>query len=142
MNKRRNIIVTSIVILMAMFAVVMFYSLYTYGAGSETRDEYAVVYKGDTKDYRFTVRNVYSSRAVNLTGFIVLFRVKKNVSDSSYVIDETCTIADAAEGLATVSLSASDTDLDTGDYFAYTILTNAGDTVYETLLKSKWKVVQ
>jgi hypothetical protein len=127
----------------ALVILLVVYSAYfLIGAGTELRDVYATVFKGDTKSYRFTVHNAYTYGAVDLTGHIVKFRVKKNSSDSSYVIDKTCTISDAENGQATVSLSATDTDIDTGTYYAYVVMTNAGGTSYETLQKSKWVVAQ
>jgi hypothetical protein len=125
-----------------LLASIFFYAVHLTGAGSESRDVYALVYKGDSKSYRFTVRNAYTYDGVDLTGHIVKFRVKKNPSDSSYVIDKTCTLSDAANGQATVSLSQTDTDIDTGTYYAYIVLTDEGSTLYETLLKSKWVVTQ
>ena len=40
----------------------------------------------------------------------------------------------------TVSLSTTDTNIAAGDYWAYVVWTETG--VYETLLQSKWKVVE
>jgi len=119
-----------------------YYANNLIGASSENKDVFAMVYSGDSKNYKVTVRNVYTYDTVDLTGFIVKFRVKKNSTDTTYVIDKTCALLDAENGVATVALSTSDTDIDAGTYYAYIILTNEGDTIYETLLKSKWIVTQ
>ena len=118
------------------------FGLYLFGAGSLSRDEFANVYVGDSKNYRFTVKNHETYDACDITGDIIKFRVKASASDATYVIDKTCTITDADEGQATVALAVTDTDLDTGTYYAYVVLTNASGSVYETLLKSKWIVIQ
>ena len=136
---KRHYITISICLLLVF---ILYHTHNLFGAGNEFRDAFASVFKGDTKNYLFTIRNHYTYDVVNLTGFIVKFRVKKNPSDSSYEIDKTCTLLDAENGQATVALSTSDTDIDSGTYYAYIILTNDGETIYETLLKSTWKVTQ
>jgi len=52
------------------------------------------------------------------------------------------TLSDDGVWMGVTTLSATDTNLDAGDYFAYVELSNASLSYDEVLLKSKWKVVQ
>lgn len=135
MNKKNiTILLASITLTLIVFVYIV------YSAGTESVDVFDPVFKGDSKNYRFTVKNVYDNDVIDITSKTIKFRVKKDVSDATYVIDKTCTISDAEAGQCTVSLTTSDTNLDTGTYYAYVV--DATGTTYETMLKSVWVVTQ
>lgn len=71
----------------------------------------------EAKTIRFTVTD--ASGIVNLSTATLTFGVKKNKSDAAYVILKADALFGkvlAATGIVTVPLSATDTDLDQGEY--------------------------
>jgi len=101
------------------------------------------IFKGDSVPYQIQVRDGKSDEIVDLTGYLVDFRVKKNPTDANYVIDKTCTISDPESGIATVTLTTSETDaLSNYQYTAYVIYTDLSGDVHQTMLKSSLTVTQ
>ena len=97
--------------------------------------------KGDTRPLKFTVKNPYTDNIVDLTGYVVKFYVKKNLTDSTYVINKTCTVSSPTTGIATVILTISDTNIAIGEYWGYLVLTDALSSVKYTMLKSKLTII-
>ncbi len=66
-----------------------------FAAGSQERDVFASIYKSKTKACSFPLRNIDTNDPIPIdtTKDVVYFRVKKNTSDATYVINKTCTFA-------------------------------------------------
>lgn len=133
----------------SVFFVYFAYSHYAMATTIENKDLFATVYKGDSKAYRFTVHNAYTYKASDLTGYTLTFYVKKSVTDTTYVVNEACTLmtqSGTTKGQCYVVLSQADTtyvlgnnesdQLSTGTYYAYLVITKTG--VKNTLFESKW----
>lgn len=63
--------------------------------------------QNDSISLNFTITQ--NGTAFNLTGYSIVYRAKVAFADAAYVINETATITDAANGKCSVSLSATDT---------------------------------
>lgn len=86
--------------------------------------------KGDSKIYYLTVKQ--NGVAFPLTGYTIKFVVRVCPDDVTPLIEKTATITDESGGLATVSLSPTDTDIPFG-YYMYDFDLIQGSTFKRTL---------
>lgn len=124
----------------------------TFSAQPDNLDLFEAIHKGDSISYRFTVKNFYTYKDADLTGYTVKFYVKKNRSDTTYVVNKTCTLqtqSGSTKGKCYCVLSTDDTTYENGDdegdeltiktYWAYLVVYDPDDANYkETLFESKW----
>lgn len=122
-----------------------------YAHSESEKNVFASVHKGDSRPLRFSIHNAYTYKDSDLTGQVITFVVKKNKSDSTYIMEKECTNQTQSgdtKGKCYVILSKDDTtyeggvdsndELSVGTYYAYVILENEGGTTKNTLLESKW----
>lgn len=87
------------------------------------------VYKGEEVDLVFTMDPVE-----DITGWTILFTVRKSLKSGSLTMSKTATISDASGGQFVISIDADDTEeLRAGDYLYDTTRTDAeNETVLST----------
>ena len=123
--------------------IILLITVTAYGYSPQARNILMDIYQGDSVPYEITVLDGYSNEVVDLTGYLVKFKVKKKPTDANYVIDKNCTIASPTTGIATVTLSTAETSaLNNYQYTAYVIYTDESGETYQTTLKSTLTVTQ
>ncbi len=99
-------------------------------------------YRGDTKEVKVTITKADGS-PFDLTGATITFTMKKDDTDpdAEAVIQKTAVISTPASGEALLTLTATDTNQDTGEYFYDFQLVDSSGKV-TTLLKETISVLQ
>ena len=98
------------------------------------------VYKGDDKDFTLTLKDS-SNNAIDITDDTIVMTVKATDSDTaSAVISSNATLTSPTTGVATFSLSNTDTAITAGEYFYDVQRTH--DSKVSTLMKGKFIVTQ
>jgi len=88
------------------------------------------IYRGDTYE---TVLNVTSGGSpLNITGYTITFAAQKEPTQAATDIEVTATINDAPGGIATISLSSTNTDVEVTSYTYDVEFRNSGDTIVQT----------
>jgi len=84
--------------------------------------------RGDTPQYNFTITNVATGLAIDLTGATIAFMAKERISDTdaNAKIDRDCTITDATNGKCFIKLTEAETGF-----------TGNSNKVYEAELESR-----
>lgn len=90
-------------------------------------------YRGDTVPISITVKNKSTGTARNLTGETVTLKVSQYLGGPQVWAAKSFTITDAANGLATLELSASDTANMIGEYQFIVEVTTAASKPYTAL---------
>jgi len=77
------------------------------------------IYKGDTEEITFTVKNQYTGVVKDLTGYTMKMYIKKSKldSDSDALVEVEATISAPTTGVGVVNLSVSNTDLPRKTYY-------------------------
>jgi len=99
------------------------------------------VYRGDTFSRSLFFTNV-SGAAIDITGWIVFFTVKKNEEDldtAAIISKDIDTHTNPGLGLSSISLSKDDTDVDPYAYW-YDIQIKTGTGEIRTIMKDKFTV--
>jgi len=86
------------------------------------------VFRGKTLVIPLTFTNADGS-AVDLTGYVITFAAKKDIAQAGYDIEVTAVITDIPGGLATISLTTADTDLDPAGFTYDVDFRNSGDVI-------------
>lgn len=92
-----------------------------------------VIPRGDSRSFLTTFTDE-DGNAIDITGDTVYFTVKKNLADANVdaeIYKEITSHTDPTNGQTTISLTASDTDLDPGQYY-YDIQRVSGSEVKST----------
>lgn len=99
-------------------------------------------YRRDTKVYNMIFTDG-SGVAINITNAIITFTMKRRASDfdTDAVIQKKATITSGVGGLATLTLTAGETDVDIGKYY-YDIQYKAGTGAITTIIASTLNVLQ
>lgn len=90
--------------------------------------------QGDTLDFTITVRNS-DGTLVDLTGGSLIFTMSK-WPDETPVLQKSCTIVDAVNGLAQVSATALEMDMEVGVYYWEIQITWPGGDVTTTPMQT------
>jgi hypothetical protein len=98
--------------------------------------------QGDTKTFTVTVYDSDGS-LYDLTGYTVRFTVKddKDTVDGSASISKTGNVTDAENGVFTVSLTNTDTNITAGIYY-YDFQIDNGSSIVKTVESGIFQVVQ
>ena len=78
------------------------------------------IYNKNDRSFPYRVWNSTTRKYVNITDWTIWFTVKTNktdTDDNALILKKITSHTDAVNGLTTVSLSNSDTDLDAGTYY-------------------------
>ena len=100
------------------------------------------MYKRDDKGFSFTFTDT-SGDAVDLTGDTIFFTVKENETDldADALIRKDITPPDPTTGVAEMTISHDDSDVDVGDwYFDVQRVTAAGTVT--TIMKGTFRIIQ
>ena len=96
-------------------------------------------YRGDSLTIDGVVRN-QDGDVVNITGGTILFSVKKNQTDTDYVITKSASITSPTEGKFTIILSPSDLNKTPGTYF-YDIELRLNEATIHTISKGFFTIL-
>jgi hypothetical protein len=88
--------------------------------------------QGTTWSVTVTYTDV-TGTAIDLTGYSVRAEMKRNFSDSTAAQTITCTLTDAENGVITLSLTAAQTKLLSGDYLYDLEIQSAGGAISRLL---------
>lgn len=103
------------------------------------------VYKGDDKSWTLNFKS--SNIAIDITGYVVFFTVKQNMTDgdltdSAALIKKTISNhSDPTHGITVLSITNSDTNIPAGDYF-YDIQMKDTSNKITTVMVGKFSIVQ
>jgi len=102
------------------------------------------IYNKDDKSYTITLKNSTTNKPINITGNSIWFTVKETKTDvdgSASILKKVTSHTDAANGVTTISLSNSDTDLTAGTYY-YDIQRLDANSKVSTLTSGKFIIKQ
>jgi len=100
------------------------------------------IYRGDTKTYSLTFTDA-DNAAIDITGWTIFFTVKEKKSDADddAVLKKDVTVhGDPTNGLSSIALSATDTDISPSRYY-YDIQIKKDDDSINTVLCSTFEVL-
>jgi len=98
------------------------------------------VYKGDDHTWTLTFTDS-AGDAIDITSSTVTLTVKTNKTDATAQIANNATLTDPTNGICTISVSNSDTNISAGEYFFDIRYTTSGGVV-TTVLYGIFRVVQ
>lgn len=64
-----------------------------------------------------TLNFTYEGNPLDITGATVTFGVKKNPSDTSFIIQETAVLTDPSNGVAVITIASATTDISAKKYY-------------------------
>lgn len=96
--------------------------------------------RGNTRDIYQTVYDV-DDVIFNITGYTIKMYVKKNLSDSAYIMDLTGSVLNGALGTLKIPMTITNTDQEPGKYH-YSIEINDGTTDVYAVKNSTFEIVQ
>ena len=100
------------------------------------------IYRGDSKTIDISVVDATGS-AVDITGASAIFTARERENDSSYIIQKSLTITDAANGEMQLALTPTETTINVKSYPAdiqLTLSDGSVHTIWKSTLKIKWDV--
>ena len=100
------------------------------------------MYKRDDKGFTFTFVDS-DGAAVDLTGDTIFFTVKENETDvdADALIRKDITPSDPTGGIATMTITHTESDVDVGDHYFDVQRVTSGGTV-TTITKGTFKILQ
>lgn len=94
------------------------------------------LYRGTTKTLTLTFKDS-AGDAIDITGYTIYMTAKEvydtDATDANAVINETASITDAVNGIATISLSVADTTKTARKYFYDIKYKNSGASVVQVI---------
>jgi len=92
------------------------------------------IYKGDTEEITFTVKNQYTGVVKDLTSYDMKMYIKKSKfdSDTDALVTKTATISAPATGIGVVNLTVTDTAQPRKEYYWLVRINNSTTDVKTT----------
>lgn len=100
------------------------------------------VFRGDDKTYSFTFKSSDGS-AIDITDWTIFFTVKEHETDSdddAKIAKEVTSHTSPTDGLSSLSITDSDTDLTPKKYY-YDFQVKKDDGIIRTLVKGEFRVL-
>lgn len=95
------------------------------------------VYRGDTYEAVYTVTD--GTDPIDITGYVINFSVKKSLSSETKDVDVNAALTDTVNGIATLTLTEDDTDIEAQSYYYDVEFRSPSSTTVKTY-QGKFKV--